>query len=101
MGLREEEITEMTTLSVIIQVRSTDRVLKSLTGATFAARMGRGDTLLNGAVEVLNASLGLVKVVFPTATGLEGHVIASLHVTLSGETQCVWRERFTVYKNVE
>lgn len=101
MGLRDEEITEMTTLSVIIQVRNTDLTLKDLTGASFSARMGRGNSLLNGAAEVLDTARGLVRVIFPPATGLAGHVVASLHATLSGETQCVWRERFTVYRNVE
>jgi hypothetical protein len=101
MGLRDEEITELTTLSVIVQVRNTDRSVKNLTGASFVARMGRDNTLLVGAAEVLNAAQGLVKVSFPAATGLEGHVVASLHMTVSGETQCVWRERFTVFTNVE
>jgi hypothetical protein len=101
MGMREEEITELTTLNVVIQIRSTDRSAKNLAGATFSPRMGRGGTLLVGAAEVLSAAQGLVRITFPAATNLAGHVIASLHMTLSGETQCVWRERFTVHKNVE
>lgn len=101
MGLRDMEITENTTLKVTVQVKSTDGAVKPLTGATYIAVMGRTGLQVNGAASTLNAAAGLVQVTFPAAANMEGHVVASLHVTLAGETQCVWRERFRVYRNVE
>lgn len=101
MGLRESEITENTTLRAVIRVTKSDTTPKSLVGATFAAVMGRRGTQRAGAVTLLDPAKGIVQVAFPAATGLAGQIIASLHVTLNGETQCVWRERLQVLPNLE
>ena len=101
MVLTESEITENTTLCVTVQVKRSDSSVKSLSGATFSALMGRRGVQLIGSATVLNASQGIVQVRFPAATGMKGQVTASLHVTIGGETQCVWRERFHVFADLE
>lgn len=101
MGLRLLEITEETTLWVTVAVAGSDGAPKALAGATYHATMGREGLQVTGTVMPVSLSQGTVQVRFPAATGMQGWVLASLHVTIGGETQCVWRERIRVYDNLE
>lgn len=96
MALRDDEITELTTLRVLLRVTKSDGTAKSLAGATFNAKLGRAGNSEVGVVTVLDAPTGLVETVFPAATGMAGFVIGEVHMTLGGETQCVWHERLQV-----
>lgn len=100
MDLREDEITEDTTLRVLIRVVKSDLQPKSLAGATFHALLGKVGLQVTGAASALAPLEGLVEVVFPRATGMKGFVTGTLHATIGGETQCVWRERFQVLSNL-
>lgn len=101
MVLTDTEITESTTLWVTIQVRNRDGSVRALAGATFSAILGRVDLQYAGTAVVLDALQGLVQVRFPAATNLRGQIVASAHMTLGSETQCIWRERFQVFPNLE
>ncbi len=101
MALREDEITENTTLRVLVRVRKSDLQPKSLNTAIFHAVLGRAGLQVTGAVDPILSDPGLVEVIFPPAAGMKGFVVGSLHATIGGETQCVWRERFRVMDNLE
>ncbi|MGQ0565589.1 MAG: hypothetical protein ACT4OK_11030 [Gemmobacter sp.] len=101
MALKSSEITESETLRILVQVTKDDGSPKPLAGASYAAVMGKVGNQRLGAVTVIDATRGLVQAAFPAATGMAGQVVASLHVTINGETQCVWRERFQVFPDLE
>lgn len=101
MALKSNEITERDTLRVLVQVVKDDGTPKPLAGAAYTAVMGKVGNQRVGAVTVIDLPQGLVQVAFPAATGMAGQIVASLHVTLNGETQCVWRERFQVFPELE
>lgn len=101
MALKTNEITERDTLRVLIQIMKDDGSPKSLAGAAYRAVLGRVDNQLLGTATVIDQAKGLVQVAFVSAAGMAGQVVGTLHVTINGETQCVWRERFQVFPELE
>jgi len=101
MGLKNIDITEKTTFWLTVQIKTDEGDPKSLVGATFTASLANLQTQLAGVVTVISPGSGLVKIKFPVATAMAGYVIGSLHMTQASETQCVWRERFTVFTDME
>jgi hypothetical protein len=101
MGLTANEITENTTLWVTVTVRKGDGTPKALAGASFTALLANASRQVTGIVLAVDLNKGVVQLRFPAATGMDGWATASLHVTINGETQCVWRDRFQVFTNIE
>ena len=91
-----DTITQDTTLAVTVTVQQTDGTAKNLTGATLAASLGTPESAIAGTVTPIDLPAGQVRVTFPAPAAFLGLVTAELRVTISGETQSVWRETFRV-----